>query len=165
MTTTAPASAPASAPPSVVAESKDLLLAYLDALTLAEPIQARLWQMAELTVTQIAVLRELRGGPRSSGKLGRAVGLSPTSITRLLDRLERRGLISRRRDSEDRRVVEVHLALDGERLLGEIRLLRGSPLHRAVQSLSSEERRRLTSGLRRLVELARDISAREEEPQ
>lgn len=153
------------APPSAEAETKELLLAYLDALTLAEPIQARLWQMAELTVTQIAVLRQLRGGPRSSGKLGRAVGLSPTSITRLLDRLERRGLISRRRDSEDRRVVEVHLAPDGDRLLGEIRLLRGSPLHRAVESLSSEERRRLTSGLRRLIELARDISAREEEPQ
>jgi DNA-binding MarR family transcriptional regulator len=144
------------------AETKELLIAYLDALTLAEPIQARLWQTAEITVTQIAVLRQLRGGPQSAGRLGQAVGLSPASMTRLLDRLERRLLVVRRRDAEDRRVVEVHLGPEGEKLLGQIQIFRNSPLHRAVEALTRDERRRLTSDLRRLVELTREIAAKEE---
>ncbi len=95
--------------------------------------------------------------------LGQSVGLSPTSVTRLVDRLERRGLVSRRRESEDRRRVEIHLEPAGERLLGEIKLLRGSDLQRAVESMTRDERRRLTAGLRRLVELTRGIAAQSAE--
>jgi DNA-binding MarR family transcriptional regulator len=141
---------------------KEALLAYLDAIALAEPIQARLWQEAEITLTQLSVLRELREGAQSTGKLGDAVGLSPASVTRLVDRLEKRGLVRRRRESEDRRYVEVLLEPAGERLLGQTKVVRGSDLHQAVESMTSEERRRLTAGLRRLVELTRAIATREE---
>jgi len=95
--------------------------------------------------------------------LGQSVGLSPTSVTRLVDRLERRGLVTRRRESEDRRYVEIHLEPAGERLLGEIKILRGSDLHRAVEAMTRDERRRLAAGLRRLVELTRGIAAESED--
>jgi DNA-binding MarR family transcriptional regulator len=156
MTTTSP-------PVSTESETRAALLAYLDALALAEPLQARLWQVAEITLTQLSVLRELRRGPQTAGKLGAAVGLSPTSITRLVDRLESRGLVSRRREVEDRRCVEIHLEPSGERLLGEFKVLRGSDLHRAVESMTREERRRLTMALRRLVDLARGFAAQGED--
>ena len=136
-------------------ETKATLHAYLDALALAEPIQSRIWQLAELTLTQVQVLRALRDGPQTLGRLGQANGMSPTSVTRIVDRLERRGLVARRRESEDRRVVQVHLEPEGERLLGEIRVVKGSDIHRAIDRMTSEERRQLTSSLRRLVELAR----------
>ena len=158
MTTT---SAPSAHPPAS-AEVKATLLAYLDALALAEPIQARLWQLAEITLTQVQVLRALREGPLALGRLGHANGLSATSVTRLVDRLERRGLVSRRRESEDRRLVQVHLAPEGERLLGEIKVMRGSNLHQAVDAMTGEERRQLTAGLKRLVELARGAGVRDE---
>ncbi|MGH7765267.1 MAG: MarR family transcriptional regulator [Candidatus Dormibacteraceae bacterium] len=145
--------------PAVQEETRDALLAYLDALALAESIQARLWQEAEVTLTQLSVLRELRQGPQTAGRLGHAVGLSPTSVTRLVDRLERRGLVSRRRESEDRRCVQIQLEPAGERLLGQIRVLRGTDLHQAVDSMTGDERRRLTSSLRRLVELTRSRAA------
>jgi DNA-binding MarR family transcriptional regulator len=145
------------------AEIKATLLSYLDALALAEPIQAKLWQLAEITLTQVQVLRALRGGPQTLSKLGHSIGLSPTSVTRVVDRLERRGLVSRRRDSEDRRLVRLNLEPEGERLMGEIRVVRGSEVHLAVEAMTSEERRRLTASLRRLVELARASSARTEE--
>jgi DNA-binding MarR family transcriptional regulator len=139
------------------------MLAYLDALTLAEPIQAKLWQLAQLTLTQVSVLRQLRAGSQTAGRLGQAVGLSPASLSHVLERLERRGLINRRREAEDRRVVDVHLEPAGERLLGEIKPLRGSDLHLAVEAMTSEERRRLTSGLTRLVELAHGFALQREE--
>jgi DNA-binding MarR family transcriptional regulator len=85
-------------------------------------------------------------------------------MTRLIDRLERRRLVGRRRESEDRRVVEVHLEPAGERLLGEARVFRGSDLHLAVAAMTGEERRRMTLALRRLVELAREIAGHEKVP-
>lgn len=129
------------------------------ALTLAEPVQARLWQEAGITLTQLSVLRELRPGPQTAGRLGQGVGLSPASVTRLIDRLERRGLVSRRRESDDRRCVEIHLQPAGEMLLGEVRVLRGTALHRAVESMSADDRRRLAVALRQLVERTRSIVA------
>ncbi|TMF33521.1 MAG: MarR family transcriptional regulator, partial [Chloroflexi bacterium] len=90
-----------------------------------------------------------------------ANGLSPTSVTRVVDRLERRGLVTRRRESEDRRLVQVYIQPAGERLMGEIRVMRGTDIHKAVEAMTSEERRQLTLSLRRLVELARAASARD----
>src|SRR5438552_4025411 len=110
-----------STPRPIQNQTREALLAYLDALTLAEPIQARLWQLAHLTLTQVSLLRELRSGSQTAGVLGQAVGLSPTSLTRLVDRLEGRGLVIRRRESEDRRCVEIRLSAAGERLLGEVK--------------------------------------------
>jgi DNA-binding MarR family transcriptional regulator len=147
------------APTSAQASVKEALLAYLDALALAEPVQARLWQEARITLTQLSVLRLLRAGPQSAGRVGRMVGLSPASVTRVVDRLERQDLVSRHRESEDRRCVLIRLQPAGERLLGEGRVLRGSALHIAVESLSVEERERLTSALRMLVERTRAVAA------
>ena len=147
-------------PAAVSEETRSTLLAYLDALALAEPLQAKLWQLAEITLTQVQVLRALRDGPQTLLKLGQANGLSPTSVTRVVDRLERRGLVTRRRESEDRRLVQVYIQPAGERLLGEIRVMRGTDIHLAVEAMTSEERRRLTLSLRRLVALVREASAR-----
>jgi DNA-binding MarR family transcriptional regulator len=149
-----------SAPVTAQSETKAALLAYLDALALAEPFQARLWQLSHLTLTQVSVLRHLRAGPQTAGRLGELAGLSATSISRLVDRLEKRGLVSRTRDLEDRRIVEVHLEPAGERPLGEARVFKGSDLHHAVEAMSSDERRRLTTSLTRLVELTREFAVR-----
>src|SRR4029077_11323929 len=111
-------------------ETKEALIAYLGAMALAEPIQARLWQEAQITLTQLSVLRVLREAPKTAGRLGFETELSPTSVTRIVDRLERRGLVTRRREGEDRRYVEIHLEPAGERLLGQPKVLRGSrPAH------------------------------------
>ena len=136
-------------------ETKEALIAYLGAMALAEPIQARLWQEAQITLTQLSVLRVLREAPKTAGILGFETELSPTSVTRIVDRLERRGLVTRRREGEDRRYVEIHLEPAGERLLGQLKILRGSDLYQAVEAMTNDERRRLTASLRRLVELAR----------
>ena len=151
------------AAPVAAPDTKAAVLAYLDALALAEPIQALLWQQAHLTLTQVLVLRHLRHGPQTAGRLAELAGLSAASTSRLIERLERRGLVRRRRDSEDRRVVEVHLETSGEKLLGESKVFRGSDLLRAIEAMSTEERKRLTASLTRLVELTRDIAAQREE--
>jgi DNA-binding MarR family transcriptional regulator len=148
-----------SLPAAIHEQTRQALLAYIDALTLAEPLQARLWQLAQITLTQLMVLRRLREGPQSAGALAHALGLSPTSVTRLVDRLELHGLVERRRSVDDRRCVEIRLEPKGERLLGEVKVMRGTDVHRAVESMTTEERRRLTAALRNLVERTRALAA------
>jgi DNA-binding MarR family transcriptional regulator len=135
----------------MAADVRDALRAYLDAIALAEPVQAALWKATGVTLTQISVLRQLRHGPMAAGQLGRIVGLSPASITHLLDRLEERSLVTRQRSTDDRRAVHVHLTEEGQRVLGEAKVLLGSRIHRAIEAMSDEERARMAESLNALV--------------
>jgi DNA-binding MarR family transcriptional regulator len=149
--------------PAAGQETKRVLNAYLDAVRLIEPIQARLWQQARLTLTQRRLLQSLRSGQSGQGELGRELGLSPASLTRLVDRLEERGLVVRSRDSEDRRRVTVELQPAGQRLLGETRMLRGSTLSRAVEAMAPEARNRLAESLEALIEATRALEGEADE--
>jgi len=152
--------------PPLEPDVRDLIRAYLDVVTLSEPHQSRLWQSAQLTMTQLRTLRSLRDGPRAAGELGRKLGLSATSMTRILDRLEDRQLLQRTRDDEDRRKVLVTLLPEGRRLVGETpllggsSLLGGSALLAAVEELTGAERRQVTEALRLLIDRVREAEER-----
>ena len=47
----------------------------------------------------------LHGGPQPAGAIAAAIGLTPAAVTALVDRLEARGLLTRKRSQEDRRKV------------------------------------------------------------
>lgn len=143
-------------------EVRDALRAYFDAIVLAEPLQAVLWKSAGITLAQLAALRQLRDGPVSAGHLGRLIGLSPASTSHLVDRLEARGLVVRSRRQDDRRAVDVRLTPTGKRVLDESRPLPGSIVHRAIEAMPAEKRRRLTEALAGLVEQARTLPPAEE---
>lgn len=81
---------------------------------------ARLLKPAGLRPTQYNILRILRGArpdPLSCGEIaGRMITREP-DLTRLLDRLEKSGLVSRCRGDEDRRIVRVAITAEGVALL------------------------------------------------
>jgi DNA-binding MarR family transcriptional regulator len=76
-----------------------------------------------LSGTQYNILRILRGAGEK-GLACREVGCKLISrdpdITRLLDRMESRGLIARAREKDDRRVVKTRITAEGMRLLNEL---------------------------------------------
>ncbi|MGH7920491.1 MAG: MarR family winged helix-turn-helix transcriptional regulator [Candidatus Dormibacteraceae bacterium] len=150
-------------PAAVAPSTRQLLRAYLEAISLAEPIQQRLWSDARLTLTQLRVLGRLRHGPLTINQIARAVGQPPPSMTRILDRLEERRLVSRRRRTEDRRCVEVNLEPAGQRLVAQVRPLRGSVIEAAIDAMEEEERLRLAQALEDLVRRARVLTEAEEE--
>src|SRR5688572_9077942 len=81
---------------------------------------AEVLKPANLTPTQYNALRILRGaGPDglTCGEIGERMVTKESDITRLLDRLERRGLISRERPETNRRVVITRVTDEGLRLL------------------------------------------------
>lgn len=96
--------------------------AYLDLLRTTELLSrrpARVLKAADLSPTQYNVLRILRGAPDGllCGEIASRMITRDPDITRLLDRLEKRRLIMRRRETEDRRAVLARITPDGLDLL------------------------------------------------
>jgi len=81
---------------------------------------AELFKQYNLTPTQYNALRILRGGgPKGlpCSHIGDRMISRDPDITRLLDRLKRRGLISRRRGQSDRRIIRIFITPVGLELL------------------------------------------------
>jgi len=97
-------------------------LAYLELLRTTDQLTRRLAVVLkdeDLSSNQYNVLRILRGAPDGlqCGEIGDRMITRDPDITRLLDRLERRGLIERWRDERDRRVVMGKIAPEGLKVL------------------------------------------------
>lgn len=103
-----------------------------------------------LSMTQYNVLRILRGSPKGlpCGEIGNRMITRDPDITRLLDRVEKRGLISRWRDGRDRRLVLTRITREGMDLLDR--------LDEPVQEAHARQMRHLGGkGLKELSELLR----------
>jgi DNA-binding MarR family transcriptional regulator len=86
-------------------------------------IMAEFMRDYQLSPTQYNVLRILRGAGEAGAtcsQIGERMISHDPDITRLLDRLESRGLIARERCKEDRRVVKTRITQEGSGLLGRI---------------------------------------------
>ena len=78
---------------------------------------------ADLTPTQYNVLRILRGAGKAGlpcGEIANRMITKDPDITRLVDRLVKRGLVRRDRDEADRRVVRTVITAEGQRLLARL---------------------------------------------
>jgi len=99
--------------------------AFLDLLRTTDLLTRRLAPVLkadDLSANQYNVLRILRGSPEGlpCGEIASRMITRDPDITRLLDRLEKRKLISRCRESKDRRMVMARITPDGLKLLGRL---------------------------------------------
>jgi len=99
--------------------------AFLDLLRTCDLLSRRPAQVLkaeDLSSTQYNVLRILRGAPDGlpCGEIANRMITRDPDITRLLDRLEKRGLISRCRETKDRRMVMARITADGLKLLARL---------------------------------------------
>lgn len=100
-------------------------MAFLEMLRTTDMLSRRLSQMLkaeDLSSNQYNVLRILRGAPDglACGEIGNRMITRDPDITRLLDRLEKRSLISRCRESKDRRMVLTRITPQGLELLSRL---------------------------------------------
>jgi DNA-binding MarR family transcriptional regulator len=96
---------------------------FLRVITLADGLTRRLGEALEpfrLTLSQYSVLEALRRADDDGlacGEIAQRLLTRDPDITRLLDRLEDRGLVLRRRERPDRRIVRTHITSEGLQLL------------------------------------------------
>jgi DNA-binding MarR family transcriptional regulator len=129
--------------------------AFLDLLRTCDILSRRLAEVlkpAELSATQYNVLRILRGAKQglACGEIASRMITRDPDVTRLLDRREKRGLISRCRETKDRRMVLTRITPEGLKLLAEL----DGPVHNAHRGLLGHLGQ---DRLRRLVALLRAV--------
>ena len=89
---------------------------------------------------------------KSQQAIGELIGLNPTRMVFLVDELEQRGLVERRRNPADRRSYALYLTEPGRAKLREAQQAGSGHDHQLGASLTGAQRKQLTTLLRRLAE-------------
>ncbi|MFI4906624.1 MAG: MarR family winged helix-turn-helix transcriptional regulator [Steroidobacterales bacterium] len=127
----------------LITRARSSLLASFD--TVLEPFG--------MTGAQFEVLKNLvRSDNETAASLCRALHYDTGSMTRMLDRLQEKGLVSRERDTGDRRLVFLRLTHAGERLIPKIRPALRRALRRHLAGFKPEEVASLKRYLSRIIE-------------
>jgi len=132
-------------------EVRAVLRALLDVVALVEMPHSRMRTATATTMPQFRALRHLREAPRTQRELVDLIDLSPAGVSRVVDRLQDRGLVVASRREEDRRIVEVRLTDAGLLELDDVSPLRDTLVEQAVAGIGSDRRARITRALRDLA--------------
>ena len=129
-----------------------VLRAFLRAVALAEPLQRELASRHGISLASLYAVRVLaRIGESPISQYGDALGVPRSTITNLVDRLERKGLAERLASPTDRRVTLVRLTPAGRRAVEETNLLRDSDVANRLLTLDSSAQATLADLLERVV--------------
>ncbi|MFD1506219.1 winged helix-turn-helix transcriptional regulator [Georgenia yuyongxinii] len=109
-----------------------------------------------IPTTEIALLKQVLDAPGSTvGELSQALGLRQPNTSAAITGLVRRGLVSRAKDPDDRRITRIMPTPAGAEEHGAISDAWRSPLVEALGELDPDQRRRLTDATAALAELYR----------
>jgi DNA-binding MarR family transcriptional regulator len=116
----------------------------------------------ELSAAQFIVIANLAGaeGPKSASELCKGISYDAGAMTRMLDRLEAKGLISRNRSAQDRRLMHLELTDEGRAAYPRMREISLTVANRFLRGFSKAEARQLESMLARMLENAQGLAPR-----
>jgi MarR family 2-MHQ and catechol resistance regulon transcriptional repressor len=100
----------------------------------------------------------LHKGPMPVNAIGPKVDLNPGSVSVAVDRLYKKGLVSRVESESDRRVRSVELTEKGRRVFVPVFRQHAALIKRAFQDVSPQERRQLEEVLKRIGRRAEKVS-------
>ena len=138
---------------SLMGRVRGQLLVALDAELARDPLLGPL----EVTAAQLIVLVRLASHDRAVAisELCKSVAYDAGAMTRMLDRLEAKGLISRSRSETDRRVVLLELTEAGRTAYPRVREVSMRVMNRSLNDFSHDEAQQLES---LLLRMARNIT-------
>jgi len=125
--------------------------------------QLRVIEDSGLSLTQCKALLELGGlgeevEPRQVSDLAEAFGVSVPSMSRAIDALVRKKLVSRLEDPDDRRVRRVAITARGTKLVETLLVVRQAGMEAFVETLDAAQRRKLDAAIDALMD-REDIAA------
>lgn len=110
------------------------------------------WMHLKLSIGQLKSLFFISNrGATSLGKLAAALEVTPTNTTGIVDRLLKRGLITRTESPDDRRVLVLRTTPHGEELVAELRQKRKERMNEIFNRLSDEEAAVVAQALKFMV--------------
>jgi len=132
--------------------SRDILIALRRIMRAIDLHSKKLERSAGLTVPQILLLQALgEAGCTPVSELARLINLSQATVTSILDRLGRKKLVVRNRDSADRRVVTVSLTPEGARCIEQLPALLQEDFVNRFDQLEPWEQSMLTAAVQRIA--------------
>ena len=131
--------------------------------TVSQLVSAQLWEPGGPTFPQWAPLYKLYLGHATTvAELARECQLDTGAMTRLLDRLEAKGLCRRVRSVSDRRVVNIELTDEGRAAARQVPHVLCNVQNEFLSGFSAEEWAQLKGYLRRILDNAEAFAARGE---
>ncbi|HSH98030.1 MAG: MarR family winged helix-turn-helix transcriptional regulator [Methylophilaceae bacterium] len=107
----------------------------------------------DLTAMQWAPIMAIaKGYAKTAADLANIANIDTGAVTRMLDRLESKGLLVRTRSTDDRRVVNLELTEEGQRLAAQIPAVLFKSMNLHLSSFNSDELATLKSLLTRMLE-------------
>ena len=99
-----------------------------------------LMQDSGFTFPQLSVISILaKHGKQKVSEISEKMGLSDSTVSGILDRLEQKGIIERKRTREDRRVVKIDLSKGSKAICCEFHQKREEHFAKLLEKLSMEE--------------------------
>ena len=89
----------------------------------------------------------------SMGELCKMANIKMPSMTEVVDRFEKEGILERIRDNEDRRVVKVKMTAKGKKMHKEVLKRRADELTKMFGVLTTEDRTKLVDSLKNVSEI------------
>lgn len=141
----------------------DQILVALRRITRAIDLQSkRLLKETGLTTPQLVVLRALdREGPLAPSAIANRIALSPATVTTIVDRLARLGLVERHKRQSDRRGVDIRLTEAGQAAYNSAPELLQAGFLKRFRDLAPWEQHMLLAAMERTADLmdASDLDA------
>ena len=109
-----------------------------------------------VSIPQVLCLNYLHSSPKyqaTQGDIRRFLNLNPSTVSGIIDRLEKKGYLARLPKLGDKRVVNIVLTSAGDKLLSTIPSLLHVQLSEKLESLNDEEFRKVEEGLNTLVRI------------
>jgi DNA-binding MarR family transcriptional regulator len=114
-------------------------------------LMTREWARCGLTLPQMIVLREISQGPKTIGQISQSVDLSYSTISGIIDRLERNQLVERVRDENDRRVIWIRKTRKIEEMMGQVSFLNEAYYAEMLEGITGEQMDAIISTLQVLI--------------
>jgi DNA-binding MarR family transcriptional regulator len=148
----------------------DLRHELLDEFTSFAPARQmhamRHWPAGRLSIVHLNVLIVLNAeGPLTMRGLAEALDVSQASATGIVDRMEQRGLVTRERDAEDRRVIRVLPSDTGRSLIDGVAEQRRDHLARMIDGLKDDEVSGFLLGMRAMRRVREALHAQPTNPE
>jgi len=116
----------------------------------------------EMSAAQYIIIANLAGPgePKSAADLCKGISYDAGAMTRMLDRLESKGLIRRSRSAHDRRLMILELTDEGRTAYPRMREISMGVANRFLRGFTKAEARQLEGFLTRMLENAHGVSTR-----